>query len=167
MPFRDAIGCFVFSVAPGGLIAINKYDSTTEGESFLDLCADDESRDRWREAYKTCFALHESQKNVSVNVRLKDGRVIGLVSDLIWDRGDHVLFYVQREWPADLLTAREQEFLQLVACGLSAKSMARVMETTPENARATISRVRKKLNVVHEEGLVVAALQFRTQGAKR
>lgn len=163
MGFRNGIGCFVCSIGPGGIISGSHQCPTSEGKYFLDYCVDDTSRERWREAYKTCYAMREPQEEVRVTVRLDTGHVVNLSTDFVWHGGDQVMVYMQREWPTDLLTDREQECLQLMAAQISPKWIAAIMDTTPDNARATMSRVKKKLNLVSDNGVIVAACWFRDQ----
>lgn len=160
MPLNQALGCFVLTLGAEARIVVNKYDPSTEGTNFLDLAADDASRETWSEAYKTVFAMHEDQRDLRVSALRSDGAAIDIVSDMIWGKSDTVLLYAQRVWPRDLLTDRERSVLQLMASGISTKTMSDLLGMSQDNARATMSRIRKKVDVQHDEGLAMAAIYF-------
>lgn len=152
---------FVFTLEAKAVIFKNRHARGTEGHCFLDYCPDTESRERFEQAFTRCFALHEDQHQVAVTVRIEEGHEVNLVIDLEWIGSERVICYATRYYDVGTLTPREQSILRLASDPhLSNGSIAEIFATTAANVRATVSRIKSKLNIHRREGLRMAAAQL-------
>ncbi len=162
MPYNPDNARFALLVGRGGEILINQHNPESKGQNFLDWAADKESRKQLEEGFSKCFAFGKEVQGIVAKIDARKLHEIITVRVAFkpwmpWRHEDEVLIEAIRVFTGIPLSQREEELLNLIADGISAKTCAEALGLDVSTINTMKSNMRRKLGVQTDVGLVTAA----------
>lgn len=152
---------FTLKAGEGAVIFKNMYAPQTEGQDFRELCADEESRQRFDNAFAECVAYHRDQFGIAVTIVLSGDFPIEVVINLQWCAVELVLCFATRHFDLSKLSPLERRVLPFAADpNFSDGSIATFLDTSRATIRSAKTRIRTKLHISRPEGWRMAARQL-------
>ncbi len=153
---------FALLVGRKGEILLNQHNPESVGQNFLDWAADEESKKNLEEGFAKCFAFGEEVQGVIAKINAKKLQEIITVRVkfkpwMPWRHEDEVLIEAIRLFTGVPLSQREEELLDLIADGISAKTCAAALGLDVSTIGTMKGNMRRKLGVETDVGLVTVA----------
>lgn len=148
---------YTFVVDSDGKCVFNPRAPGKVGTPPWDWCIK-EDVDRCREEFVQACMFRKEGESFDVRINYKRS-VIRIMMRLFPLETGQVLGLFQRKFEGKL-TPRERHVLVLLAGGAKADQIAKVLGITPSTARDHVSKIKRKLNIHHPDGLRLAAHHF-------